>query len=115
MSSELEQIKRFNALIDQVLDHCRSLLLQSKASEYSRGDRFSNFKRAAVRKGKIPERCADDFMEKHQVSFQDLLDDLERGEVAPWPVWQEKVGDIINYHLLILGMVDERLRRETKE
>lgn len=84
-------------------------VLDSKAKEYSRGDRFSNFKKASPAMGCTPEQACVAFWMKHVISINDLVNDLKEGKVAPAEVWDEKIGDAINYLILLDGLVQERL------
>lgn len=98
----------FNAIV-----HARSAkivkILASKAKEYARGDRLSNFKKAAAAMGTTPERACLGFWMKHVISIADLVNDLDAGKVAGEEMWQEKIGDAINYLVLLEAIVSERV------
>jgi len=83
--------------------------LKSKGEEYARGDRLSNFKKAAALQGITPERALLGMLTKHIVSVMDLVGDIDTGKVAPLPQWAEKIGDSINYHILLKALIHERL------
>ena len=44
---------------------------------------------------------------KHDVSVDDIVDDLKRGVVPPKEFIAEKLGDSINYLLLLEGLIEE--------
>ena len=44
---------------------------------------------------------------KHDVSVDDIVDDLKRGVVPPKEFVAEKIGDSINYLLLLEGLIEE--------
>lgn len=97
----------FVRLIDEVLEHCREVLT-AKNIEYAReDDKLHNFHRAAAYLGCTPLRAAQGIRVKHTVSIADFLDDLERGVLHPREQWLEKIGDEINYLLLIFALLHE--------
>lgn len=99
---------------DQVVaDVCAGIVkvLQSKAKEYARGDRLHNFKRAAAMDGETPEKALKGMWKKHVISVCDMVNDLDDGKVAPLAMWDEKIGDAINYLVLLKGLVTERIGR----
>ena len=77
-----------------------------KGAEYSTDeDAFDNFKTAAGILGGTQEQALLGFVTKHIVSIRDLIiaDDLDNYEMV-----NEKIGDIIVYMVLLLGMIKER-------
>jgi len=91
----------FSALVDR--RYKRSLeVLSRKAREYaSANDRFHNFNVAGAAKGETPEQALWGFYMKHWVSVQDMV---QSGE-TPDQAWiDEKMGDSINYLLLLEGL-----------
>lgn len=84
------------------------LTLVKKATEYARGDRLSNFKKAAGALACSPEKALVGMLIKHLISIIDLVDDVERGALADYPLWDEKIGDAINYLILLDALVQER-------
>lgn len=84
-------------------------VLAKKAKEYARGDRLHNFKRAAKALNCTPERACISFWMKHVVSILDMVDDIEAGRLNTIPLWDEKIGDAVNYLILLEGLVVERL------
>ena len=101
---------RFNEIVDDQLLHIKKVLA-SKGDEYARGDRLSNFKRAATRMGCAPEKALMFFREKHECSILDIIDDLERGCYPSKELIDEKVGDSINYLILLKALMYERIER----
>jgi len=98
----------FDRLIAEI--HAREKkVLCAKSKEYAReGDRLSNFKKAAGLSSCTPERACFGMAAKHLVSVADLVNDLERGEDTPFPLWLEKLGDARNYLALLEGLLRER-------
>ncbi len=83
-------------------------VLQSKAAEYARGDRLSNFKKAAAAMSCVPEKACVAFWMKHVISINDLVNDVEAGKRVPMAMWEEKIGDAVNYLVLLKAIVVER-------
>jgi hypothetical protein len=102
----MDQVQ-FQKVIDEQVAEIGSVL-GAKAVEYARGDRLSNFKRAAALKKTTPERALEGMMTKHVIAIYDYIDDLEAGKVMPLPVWHEKIGDTINYLVLLRALIEER-------
>lgn len=82
--------------------------LASKAKEYAKEDRLHNFKVAARRLNCTPERALIGMMEKHAVSVMDIVEDIGRGISWPVAVIEEKIGDHINYLILLEALLKER-------
>lgn len=84
--------------------------LSSKAKEYSsEGDRLHNFKVAATITSQIPERALWGMLMKHLVSVQDIVEGLETKCFLPKKeLVEEKIGDLINYLILLEGTIKER-------
>lgn len=75
--------------------------LGQKGKEYSTNfDKFHNFNEGAKILGCIPEKCLDAYMTKHIVSYRDMLNRLQNGEIPSDELIDEKLGDIINYFIL---------------
>jgi hypothetical protein len=84
-------------------------MLGQKAEEYARdGDRLSNFKRAAALLKCHPARACVGAWSKHLTSILDMVDDLDQGKKG-WSiaVWEEKLGDAINYLILLEAIIKE--------
>lgn len=100
--------EQFNAMLSSRLEKSESIL-GKKAAEYARGDRLSNFKRAAAALQCSPEQACINFWMKHVVSILDMVNDIE--EVKPsasMEMWEEKIGDAINYLILLEALVKDR-------
>lgn len=84
--------------------------LTIKAKEYARNDnRMHNFDRSASISGLIREKALWMFMVKHLVSVLDLIDDIEKGKLPKEEVLDEKIGDIINYFILLEASITDRI------
>lgn len=95
----------FNDIVEKQIAQCRTTLVR-KADEYATEDRLHNFKVAAQLQGITPEQALLGMWTKHVVSIADMIQD---GRVYPAAQWDEKIGDAINYLILLKGLVVERL------
>lgn len=102
--------KTFNLIVENRIHYCAACL-GTKAKEYaSDTDRLHNFKLAALMDGETPERALWGMWKKHIVSIIDLIQKLDADpEFVPTiGLTNEKLGDNINYTLLLEGLIEER-------
>lgn len=103
--------KGFDIVLENTLKQCRDVM-GSKSTEYARGsDKLHNFKRAAGVLGVSPEKALLGFKAKHTVSIMDILDDLDAGKLPSVELLAEKIGDEINYLILLKACILERIYR----
>ena len=81
--------------------------LSAKADEYATSDRLHNFKVAGEVQGCTPVKALGGMMCKHTVSVYDLINDFDKGKDIPVEMWNEKIGDSINYLLLLDALIQE--------
>ena len=86
--------------------------LEQKSDEYARGDMLNNIKRAADLLQCTPERALIGFVSKHIVALTVFVNDLEEGKEQSLDRWNEKLGDTINYMILLEALVIERKHPE---
>lgn len=99
--------QQFDELVNDRMAWCRETLC-AKGEEYSRdGDRLWNFKVAGRKLGCHPAQALAGMMTKHVVSVDDIIDGLAKGVVPPRELVAEKIGDSINYLLLLEGLIEE--------
>lgn len=98
--------KTFDNIVLQRCDKIKSIL-SSKAKEYATEDRLHNFKRASVFMNKTPATVCWGFAMKHFTSVADIVDQVESGKtIEPWLI-EEKIGDSINYLILLEAILKE--------
>lgn len=103
--------KDFDEIVGARLNWCEKTLC-AKGDEYARdGDRLWNFKVAARKLNCHPAEALAGMMVKHTVSVDDIIDGLAKGNVPPKELVAEKIGDSINYLLLLEGLIEEERRR----
>lgn len=96
---------RFGQILDEIIDKTNNVLAK-KASEYADDvDRLRNFKQAAHLQGVTQEQALNGMMAKHIVSIFDMV---ASGEVYSEAQWDEKIGDAINYLVLLKAITVER-------
>lgn len=102
-------LQEFQEVLEKRLERTVAVL-GAKNAEYARGDdKLHNFKRGSARLKEIPERYLMELNEKHLCSIMDMIDDLDRGQCANMAVWEEKIGDAINYLILLEALIVERI------
>ncbi len=104
--------KEFDKYFDKIMERTKNIL-KVKAKEYVRnGDRMHNFNKGSLKTGLIRERILDGIRLKHEVSIDDMIDDIELGLTPEEAVVDEKFGDRLNYDILeeisILHRIDSR-------
>ena len=101
-------IKKFNELVDYIVEKRIKKVLCAKSAEYSRGDdKLYNFKRSAEIDGITPIEALRGMDLKHRTSISDMLDDECACEFSR-EVWEEKLTDHINYTLLLWALLAEQ-------
>ena len=101
------QTEQFENIINNRIEKCKSVLC-SKAEEYATDDRLHNFKVAGELQKCTPVKALGGMMAKHTVSVYDLIEDYEQGKEISPKMWAEKIGDSINYLLLLTALLVER-------
>jgi hypothetical protein len=99
--------EKFNEILEARLNEIRERL-GSKAAEYARNnDRLSNFKKAANLMECGMPRAMLGTWSKHVVSITDFILDTEKGINHSDADWNEKIGDAINYLILLEAIIKE--------
>lgn len=103
------KLEDFNKVVERRVALIKEVLT-SKGQEYVRGDdRLHNFKNSGRKKGVTPEKALTFFMLKHETSLDDIINDLDRGIIPTQKMIDEKIGDIINYYILLEAHFAERI------
>ncbi len=97
---------KFNEIIKTRIQKCMDVL-GVKSGEYATDDRLHNFKVAAELQNCTPVAALAGMMAKHTVSVYDLTRKHENGEEISPAMWDEKIGDSINYLLLLTAAIEE--------
>jgi hypothetical protein len=98
----------FNKVVDARIEKTKATLIK-KAAEYSSDeDRLHNFKIAGRINGETPEKALWGMMAKHLVSVIDIIADSNRGKLPSASMRDEKLGDAINYLILLEALLIEK-------
>ena len=100
--------KDFDKLIEHRIALIREVLIR-KGAEYSHGkpERFHNFYRAAEIQHSTPEKALIGMLSKHLVSIFDMADTILDTRYCDAYI-EEKIGDAINYLILLEGILKQR-------
>ena len=97
----------FEHLLESRIAKTRTVL-GAKRKEYAAGgrDRLSNFNRASAMLGISREKALLGMLAKHIVSILDIVDDFDTVKPSR-EIIEEKIGDVINYYVLLEAMMKE--------
>lgn len=102
--------KDFETNSKELLDHCQKLLF-SKGDEYgSDTDRLRNFKGSCSLMDCHPPMVCWWFALKHIDSISTMVKDIEKGKYPTKEYLLEKIGDSLNYHILLYSTVLEMIQ-----
>ena len=111
-TKNISQEQRFEDVVDKTLTSIRNLLI-TKGKEYRRyGDVYHNFEDGAVRTGLIREKVLDGFLLKHEVSINDMTNDLVEGILPTEEKVEEKFNDNLIYLLIKKAMILDTIHNE---
>lgn len=102
---------QFDIVIEHRLSECRKVLIE-KAKEYAKDedDKLHNFNRAAQVTGECREKALFGFFLKHLVSVMDIIDEMNAKStyIPKKALVEEKIGDSINYLLLLEASIEDK-------
>jgi len=103
-------MKDFDRVLSDRLEKIKSILSE-KAEEYAAdNDRYHNFNVAGRIRNESPESALIGMWMKHLVSVLDLVDWIEDAPAKlTAEIIDEKIGDAINYLILLEGMLYNRV------
>jgi len=107
---------KFEEVVENRIEKIREVL-SAKAEEYATsGNRFHNFDVAARILDSTPEQALQGIMSKHIVSVFDLIEwaDSDEEKVTEKAI-DEKIGDTINYLILLEGLLLRRIDIKAKK
>jgi hypothetical protein len=107
MESIMDSLK-FNEILGSRISKITEVL-GKKAAEYARGDRLHNFKAAARMGNTTPEDALLGMWRKHLISVFDIIEDTKKGIDPTEYLIDEKIGDSINYLILLEALMRERI------
>lgn len=105
LKTESRTESAYEKSIKEMISHCESVLIE-KHREYATEDDFHNFNVAAELQNITPLQALVGMMDKHVVSVHDYVNEHAEGRKATKEQWKEKIGDNINYLLILWAMVN---------
>lgn len=97
-------IERFNKIVVEQIKLIEQTLIK-KADEYNlEEDRLGFFKRSAAFARETPEQVLYGFLLKH---LQSITDMVQSGNKFAKSLWLEKITDIENYLILLIGLLED--------
>jgi hypothetical protein len=107
--------QQFDYIINNRLETIKNLLL-TKGKEYIRNnDMLHNFHRAAEMRRTNSTEALQGMLDKHLVSWLDIVDDVKNNKDINPNILNEKIGDIITYFLLAECTIVEHNQRLIKK
>lgn len=96
--------QKFEDIINEILDAARNTLTRKSEGYSNEDDRLHNFRTGAALNGISMEQVCWGMATKHIVSIRDMV---MSGEIYPADIWDEKLGDAINYFALLKAITVE--------
>jgi hypothetical protein len=102
---------QFDKVVEHRLSESKRVLIE-KAKEYAKDedDKLHNFNRAAQITGECREKALFGFFLKHLVSVMDIVDEMNAKStyIPNKALVEEKIGDSINYLLLLEASIEDK-------
>ena len=100
--------KTFDKILENRIDLIRKVLA-SKRAEYANGqDRLHNFTRASLMLGCSRQKALIGMLSKHLISILDITDNFPKS-IPSVEMVEEKIGDAINYLILLEATFKEEI------
>jgi hypothetical protein len=100
--------EKFNKLVQERILKVEKVLFD-KSAEYSTDeDKLHNFNKGAYMTRKTRESVLFGFLLKHIISVTDIIENLDKQIVPSNELIDEKIGDCINYFILLEACLKER-------
>lgn len=108
--------EKFNAFAKNFVKQTTSVLYaKGKSYALNRDDRLEHFKRAAEYLSTTPKEACLAQLTKHLISIRDMVCVNDGTTFSP-EQWDEKIGDAINYFVLLRALViDEEISNVTND
>lgn len=112
---ELKNIEDvFEQIVDETLQQIRETLLV-KGKEYRRNNNpYHNFEVGARKKNISREKALDGMLLKHEVSIEDMTNDLDSGKLLSIGAVNEKFNDNIIYLIIKKAMFIDRIHNQNQ-
>lgn len=104
----------FAYTVDEQFSLSKNVLLNKNKEYATTDDVFENFNIAGRIDDVTPEQALWGMYLKHLVSVRKIVKDLDNNILPSMELLNEKFTDSINYHLLLKGMLIERIENNEK-
>lgn len=102
--------KEFDEIVNNTLFKIKTMLV-TKGKEYRRNNNpLHNFEVAARKKNITREQALDGFLLKHEVSIDDIVNDISKGKLPSREAVEEKMNDILVYNLIKKASILDRIK-----
>lgn len=98
------QNDQFNDVIETTLDQAKRMLTRKSEGYSTEEDRLHNFRTGAALNGITMEQVCWGMATKHIISIRDMV---MSGETYRADIWDEKLGDAINYLAILKAITVE--------
>lgn len=95
----------FNKIVEAETERIKSVLIKKQAEYNLTDDRFDSFKHGAGITGWTPEQVLLGYLTKHIASIIEMINSKKS---FPKELWEEKIGDYLNYGLLLRGLIEDQ-------
>lgn len=105
---DIMKAQQFQNILQDRIDKIREVL-SSKQKEYATDhDKLHNFKEGARIDGKrTSAQVCWGYILKHLTSIHDIVNEIAAGNTAKLPLIDEKIGDAINYLILLEAILKD--------
>jgi len=101
--------KKFEEIVKKTLNQIKETLI-IKGREYRRNNNpFHNFDVGSLKTGILREKVLDGFMLKHEISIDDIVNDIVLGKLPTKEMVEEKFGDILIYTIIKKASILDRI------
>ena len=101
--------EQFDKVLQRRIELIHRVLAHKRAEYTTDDDRLHNFHRAAEMLRTSREQALVGMWAKHLVSIIDIVDKIAYGRRPSIELVEEKIGDTINYAILLEAMLKERI------
>ena len=106
--------EEFYKLTERRLEKTKYVLIE-KGKEYSTDEnKLHNFDKAAIKSNQSREKALKGMLLKHEVSIDDIVENIDKGKLPSRELLDEKIGDIINYYILLEACIVERINNRVE-
>jgi hypothetical protein len=100
----------FHEIIKNRISQIKHVMLRKNDEYATSDDALHNFNRGSAITGQSRERVLKGFMLKHEISIMDMIDDIDKGILPSEGIVDEKIGDVINYYILLEACIKEKIK-----